>query len=98
MVSAFGSFTIGSAAVLSLRTSASQTHHTQYRLTTNLTSSFVLGSPVQYIYTRHPKRTLHEVHYARHVGIPSGRVRPSPLGISTRLTGLGRYVPVFSCS
>jgi hypothetical protein len=36
-------------------------------LTTNLTSSFELGSPVQYIYTRHPKRTLHEVHYARHV-------------------------------
>ena len=25
------------------------------------------------------------------VGIPSGRVLPSPLGISTRLTGLGRY-------
>ena len=24
------------------------------------------------------------------VGIPSGRVRPSPLGISTRLTGAGR--------
>ena len=33
----YGSFTIGSAVVSSLRTSASQMHHTQYRLTTNLT-------------------------------------------------------------
>ena len=90
MVSAFGSFTIGSAVVLSLRTSASQTHHTQYRLTTNLTSSFELGSPVQYIYTRHPKRTLHEVHYARHVEMPSGLSLPLAFGINTRLIGSGR--------
>jgi Recombinase/Recombinase zinc beta ribbon domain len=30
------------------------------------------------------------------VGIPRGRVLPSPLGMSTRLTGLGREVPAFS--
>ncbi len=89
MVSAFGSFTIGSAVVLSLRTSASQTHHTQYRLTTNLTSSFELGSPVQYIYAHHPERTLHEVHYARHVGMPRLRIPPSGFGICTRRTGCG---------
>jgi hypothetical protein len=38
-------------------------------LTTSLTSSFELGSPIQYIYAHHLKRTLHEVHYARHVAV-----------------------------
>ena len=90
MVSAFGSFTIGSAVVLSLRTSVSQTHHTRYRLTTNLTSSFELGSPLQYIYTRHPKRTLHEVHYARHVGTPNMRTPPDFFGIGTAFTAGGK--------
>jgi hypothetical protein len=91
MVSAFGWFTIGSAVVLSLRASASQTHHTRYRLTTNPTNFFELGLPVQYIYAHLPKPMLHEVHYARHVGIPNGRVDlPSPFGISTRRTGGGK--------
>ena len=76
--------------VLSLRTSASQTHHTQYQLTTNLTSSFELGSPVQFIYTHHPKRTLHEVHYARHVEMPNGLSLPLAFGVNTRLLGFGR--------
>src|ERR1700733_2248605 len=88
MVSAFGSFTIGSAEVLSLRISASQTRRTQYRLTINLTRSSGLGSPIQYIY-HHAKRKQHEVHYARHVGTPSFLTPPSGLGISTRLTGCG---------
>jgi hypothetical protein len=91
MVSAFGWFTIGSAVVLSLRASASQTHHTRYRLTTNPTNFFELGLPVQYIYAHLPKPMLHEVHYTRHVGIPNGRVDlPSPFGISTRRTGGGK--------
>ena len=88
MVSAFGSFTIGSAEVLSLRISASRTRRTQYRLTINLTSSSGLGSPIQYI-DHHAKRKQHEVHYARHVGMPNGRVPPVALGMSTRRTGGG---------
>jgi hypothetical protein len=88
MVSAFGSFTIGSAEVLSLRISASQTRRTQYRLTINLTSSSGLGSPIQYIY-HHAKRQQHEVHYARHVGMPRSRVPPAGFGICTRRTGCG---------
>ena len=56
---------------------------------TNLTSSFELGSLIPYIYARHPKRTLHEVHYACHVGMPSGRSPPPGFGIITRRTGCG---------
>src|SRR5512145_3331249 len=32
------------------------------------------------------------------VGMPSGRVLPSPLGMSTRLTACGRYVPARSAA
>ena len=49
-----------------------------------------LGCQVQYIYTRHPKRTLHEVHYARKVEMPNGLSLPLAFGINTRLIGFGR--------
>ena len=84
-----GSFTIGSAVDLSLRISASQTRRTQYRSMTNPTSSCELGSLIPYTYARHPKRTLHEVHYACHVGMPRSRVPPAGFGICTRRTGCG---------
>ena len=59
-------------------------------MTTNLTSSSGPGSPNQYIYA-HVKRKQHEVHYARHVGIPSGRSPlPPGFGIITRRTGAAR--------
>ena len=32
-------------------------------------------------------------HYAASVATPSGRIRPSGFGISTRRTGLARYFP-----
>ena len=47
------------------------------------------GLQTRAIFTRHPKRELHEVHYARLVGIPSGRRPPDAFGISTRRTGCG---------
>jgi hypothetical protein len=57
---------------------------------TNLTISFELGSPIQYIYAHQPKRTLHEVYYARHVGMPSILCEPSAFGMYARRTGGAR--------
>jgi hypothetical protein len=36
-----------------------------------------------------PQRRCKEVQYERQIGIPSGRRRPSGLGMYTRLTGWG---------
>src|SRR5262249_23551412 len=51
------------------------------------------GSQARLIFTHHPQRKLHEVYYARCVGMPSGRVPPLSFGISTSRTGGGRYEP-----
>ena len=81
MASAFGSFTIGSVVASSLRSNASRMPHTLYQSTTSRTSSSENGLSIRYIYTHHPKRKLHEVRYARHVGMPSGRRPPSAFGM-----------------
>ena len=39
------------------------------------------GSQARLIFTHHPQRKLHEVHYARCVAMPSGRCLPSGFGI-----------------
>ncbi len=39
---------------------------------------------------RNLTRTLHEVHYARHVAMPSGLSLPLAFGMNTRLIGSGR--------
>src|ERR1700674_3028037 len=90
MASASGSSIIGLVGASSLHNSESRTRLTRSRSAKGRTASSEKGLPIPHAFTQHPKRKLHEVHYARHVGIPSGRVRPSPLGISTRLIGLGR--------
>src|ERR1039458_5735527 len=98
MVSVSMSSIIGSNAVSSALCSTSRIHPTPTWLMTNWINDSENGLQTQPISVHHSQPKLHEVYYARHVGIPSGRVCPLPLGISTRLIGLGRYVPVFSCS
>src|SRR5271165_936086 len=58
---------------------------TRYRSTKRLTSCSGNGLPTRHIFTHHPKRKLHEVHNACHVGIPNGRVSVllSPFGMLT---------------
>ena len=48
------------------------------------------GSPTPAISIHHPKRKLHEVHYARYVEIPNGLSLPLAFGMNTRLMGSGR--------
>jgi hypothetical protein len=45
------------------------------------------GLQTRAIFTRHPKRELHEVHYARCIAIASGRCRPSAFGMYVRRDG-----------
>jgi hypothetical protein len=65
-------------------------HRTQSPSTEISIGAFENGLRIQAIFIHHPQRELHEVHYARCVGMPSLRTPPpSGFGISTRLTGLG---------
>jgi hypothetical protein len=88
----------GSSAALSQRCNANQTRHTPSRLTTLLIDVCENGWQAPGIFIHHPQRKLYEVYYAWCIGMPSSRSPPSGLGIVTRRTGLGRYVPRNSCS
>jgi hypothetical protein len=71
---------------------ASQTRRMQSPSTGISIGAFENGSQIQAIFIHHPQRELHEVRYARCVGIPSG-LSPIPpgVGIITSRTGEGRY-------
>jgi cytidyltransferase-like protein len=92
MASGCGSSTTGSNVALCQRRSENQMRHTPLESTTSPIDGCEIGSRTQVISTRHPQRKLYEVHYARCVGIPNGRVPvlPGPLGISTRRTAGAR--------
>jgi hypothetical protein len=92
MASVCGSSTTGSNVALFQRRSENQMRHTPLESTTSPIDGCEIGSRTQVVSTRHPQRKLYEVHYARCVGMPSGR-SPPPFGFGiTRRTGLGRYV------
>jgi hypothetical protein len=48
------------------------------------------GLQTRAIFTRHPKRELHEVHYARCVGTPKILSPPLFFGMETARTGGGK--------
>src|SRR5215469_7013233 len=73
-------------------------HRTQSPSTEISIGAFENGVRIQAIFIHHPQRELHEVHYARCVGIPKFLVPPVAFGIATRLTGCGRQVRLRSCS
>ena len=81
MASASGSFTTGLVEALSSQSSASRMRRMKYRSTNTQTNYSGNGLPPRHIFSRHPKRKLHEVHYARHVVIASGRLVPSSFGM-----------------
>jgi len=69
-----GRSTTGSNVALFQRRSENQMRHTSLESTTSPIDGCEIGSRTQVISTRHPQRKLYEVHYARCVGIPNGRV------------------------
>src|ERR1700757_1548130 len=93
MVSVSGSFTTGSNMALSRRGNESRMRHMPLQSTTLSIDACENGSPTRGISIQHPQRKLYEVHYAKGVGIPSGRSPlPPGFGIMTRRTGAGLYV------
>src|SRR5215471_18480714 len=90
-VSVCGSFTTGSNTALSRRRNESRMRHMPLQSTTLSIDACENGSPTQVIFIQHPQRKLYEVHYAKGVGIPNGRVPTPPrLAICTRFTGGGK--------
>ncbi|MGY3610952.1 MULTISPECIES: zinc ribbon domain-containing protein [unclassified Bradyrhizobium] len=81
MASASTSSIIGLNAASSALPSTSRMHRTRSGSTTHWINAFGDGLPTHPIFVHHPQLTPHEVHYARHVGIPSGRVLPLSFGI-----------------
>src|SRR5215831_3817112 len=84
-----GSFTTGSNMALSRRRNESRMRHMPLQSTTSSIEACENGSPTQVISIQHPQRKLYEVHYAKGVGMPSGRCEPSALGMYARRTGCG---------
>src|SRR6516164_7997444 len=88
--SACGSFITGSNVVSSPRRSASGTRHMQSPSTTMWIDACENGSQARLIFTHHPQRKLHEVHYARCVAMPSGMSLPLAFGMYLRREGNAR--------
>src|SRR5262249_47253130 len=83
------SCTTGLHVVSSLRRSGRRIRPMRSRSMTMWIGACENGLQTPAIFSRHPKRELHEVHYARRVGIPSGLCDPSALDMYTRRTGGG---------
>jgi hypothetical protein len=92
LASATGSSTTGSNGVSFPLCNVNQMRPTRSKSMTNWIDISKNGSPTPPTFTHHPQRNQHEVQYAVHVAIASGRCPPG-FGMYRRRDGSARYAP-----